>query len=600
MPLQPGQLLNNRYQIISLLGQGGMGSVYRAVDSAINNTVAIKEQRPDANATPATLAQARLQFQREAQALARMNHPNLPRVTDYFSLGGNEYLVMDFVDGQDLETIAQQNGTLPEATVLSWAFQLLDALTYIHGLGVIHRDIKPHNVILKPDGRITLVDFGLVKLLDPNNPNTATAMRGLGTPEYAPFEQYASGAGHTDARSDIYSLGAMLYRLLTGRAPIEVHQRVLNPAALPALRLLNPNISTRTEAAILKAMEIHPQDRFASPAEMKQALSAQLAVSKTTQQAGGVQSQQTAKRNFAVLVGTALLAAVCIAAGLPFIIPFASVPAATTPTTSVVSVAITVIVTPTRNSAPLVLGAPPSAASPQRRGNDNAEMVFVPAGEFVMGSNDGASDEKPLHTVTLDAFWIDKYEITNALYKKCVDAKKCLQAPLNSSNTRSSYYNSTSFEKYPKIYVTWNDANAYCSWAGKRLPTEAEWEKAARGTDGRSYPWGNIWDGMKLNSWEADPRPNDTTAVGSYPSGASPFGVLDMAGNVKEWLADWYDPNYYTNAPRSNPKGPPSGTFRVIRGGSWLRYQLDARSARRIGNTNVGSSDVGFRCATNP
>ncbi len=229
---------------------------------------------------------------------------------------------------------------------------------------------------------------------------------------------------------------------------------------------------------------------------------------------------------------------------------------------------------------------------------DGATMVYVPAGEFTMGSNDGDDDEKPPHTVYLDAFWIDKFEVTNALYKKCVDAGKCIPPSERKSYTRSSYYGNSQFDNYPVIYVSWDDANKYCTWAGKKLPTEAQWEKAARGTDGRIYPWGNTFDVAKVNSSESNPRPGDTTAVGSYPAGASPYGVMDMAGNVWEWVADWYDASYYNNSASRNPTGPTSGQYRVVRGGSWVISSNYVRAAYRSHDVpGIRNYIVGFRCA---
>jgi len=239
-------------------------------------------------------------------------------------------------------------------------------------------------------------------------------------------------------------------------------------------------------------------------------------------------------------------------------------------------------------------------------------MVFVPAGDFTMGSNDGDNGEKPQHTVYLDAFWMDKYEVTNAQYKKCVDAGKCSRPSESKSYTRSSYYGNASFDNYPVIYVSWNDAKTYCEWAGKRLPTEAEWEKAARGTDGRLYPWGNTFDGWRVNfcdrnctlDWankEYDDGYADTAPVGSYPGGASLYGALDMAGNVWEWVADWYDEKYYASSPRNNPTGPSSGQYRVVRGGAWSNSGNIVRAANRIRNSPLSANDyVGFRCARSP
>jgi len=188
MTLQVGEVLQNRYRVISLLGEGGMGAVYRAWDTRLNVAVALKEMTTQPGLPPHILAQLRQQFQQEAQVLARLNHPHLVRIGDFFEEHGDAYLVMDFVEGESLAYRIEREGPLSEAQVLGWAGQLLDALAYCHSQGVIHRDIKPQNVIIRPDGRAVLVDFGLVKLWDPHDPRTRTAMRGMGTPEYAPPE----------------------------------------------------------------------------------------------------------------------------------------------------------------------------------------------------------------------------------------------------------------------------------------------------------------------------------------------------------------------------------------------------------------------------
>jgi hypothetical protein len=217
----------------------------------------------------------------------------------------------------------------------------------------------------------------------------------------------------------------------------------------------------------------------------------------------------------------------------------------------------------------------------------HASMVFVPAGEFLMGSN----------TVYLDSFWIDKTEVTNAMYAQCVQAGKCSPPRSHASHTRESYYQNTEFDDYPVIYVSWVDAHNYCSWAGGRLPTEAEWEKAARGTDGRPFPWGD--DEPSGVTGLLNFRAQDTTEVGSYTDGASPYGARDMAGNVSEWVADWLSLEYYNNPPAANPFGPDSGEYRVWRGGSWANTSIErVRTYSRTGNFPTDSSGgIGFRCA---
>ncbi len=266
--LQPGTMLQNRYLIQHVLGQGGMAAVYLTLDYRLGqNPVAVKENFD-------TSPQAQAQFQREANVLARLSHPNLPKVFDHFiERTGRQYLVMEYIGGEDLETLVQQHGAFPEVQVLTWADALLDALTYLHGQSqpIVHRDIKPANIKVASDGKVKLVDFGLVKLYDPANPRTATLVHGMGSPQYASPEQF-NPAGHTDARSDIYSLGATLYHLLTGQAPATATDRVVNPQAFYTPRHINAAIDPNVEAAILKAMELPVNQRFQTADEMRQAL----------------------------------------------------------------------------------------------------------------------------------------------------------------------------------------------------------------------------------------------------------------------------------------------------------------------------------------
>jgi formylglycine-generating enzyme required for sulfatase activity len=240
---------------------------------------------------------------------------------------------------------------------------------------------------------------------------------------------------------------------------------------------------------------------------------------------------------------------------------------------------------------------------------DPTQEALIPAGTFQMGcdvnnpAENGCAQfplqnhELPLHTVYLNTYYIDRYEVTNAQYKECVDTGACREPGNNSSWTRPSYYNNPAYADYPVINVTWHQAAAFCSWAGKRLPSEAEWEHASRGSsDTRMYAWGN--DAPNCTKANYDGCIGDTNRVGSYPDGASPSSVMDMAGNVWEWVNDWYDPNYYSVSPDSNPQGPETGWYRVMRGGDG-RHSVDRiRSADRGRRyPDSGSNNGGFRCA---
>lgn len=276
--------------------------------------------------------------------------------------------------------------------------------------------------------------------------------------------------------------------------------------------------------------------------------------------------------------------------------------------------------------------ASPSLGDVQVRTSDGMRMVYVPAGEFMMGSNyeetayarkvckeyfgkDALAickaadygDESPAHNVTLSSYWIDQTEVTNGQYQKCEQAGACTPPTETGSYYYPAYYGNPEFADYPVSWVTRDQASDYCGWAGGHLPTEAEWEYAARGPESRLFPWGDTFDGTRLNYCDAncdagtnDPTVDDgfadTAPVGSYPSGVSWVGALDMAGNVREWVADWYGP--YTADPQVNPTGPASGEATVPHGGSWLDLPNLIRSANRGGDPpDYSRHNVGFRCA---
>jgi serine/threonine-protein kinase len=329
--LQPDTILRERYKIIELVGRGGMGATYRAEDLRLEGRLcAVKEALPDPETSPEELAQSREQFYQEASTLARLDHPNLPKVSDYFTDNDRDYLVMDFVPGQDLSEMLvgalHRGHPLPERQVLAWAAQMCDALDYMHTQTppVLHRDIKPGNIKITPSGNVKLVDFGLVKVLIPDDQRTITVVQGRGTVQYTPLEQYGGDTGHTDARSDIYSLAATLYHLLTGQPPLDAKERFLKPSSLPTPRSLNPSISPQTERAILWGLAMHPDERPANIAELKTELSAPSPIGRTVSRLFG-RDQPLAQhfrvnRGLLLLIGVLLLAAL-LATARPGTIP---------------------------------------------------------------------------------------------------------------------------------------------------------------------------------------------------------------------------------------------------------------------------------------
>lgn len=269
---------------------------------------------------------------------------------------------------------------------------------------------------------------------------------------------------------------------------------------------------------------------------------------------------------------------------------------------------VTVLPTSTPSYTPTVAATATPQAGDVRtvlRGGIEVEQVYVSAGEFIMGASDGTDlllSYEPQRVVYLDAFWIDRTEVTNQQHFACQSEDACARPGRPSSFSRPSYYYqfNLAFADFPVIYVDWNLARHYCSWADARLPTEAEWEKAARGNDGRQYSWGDETVNCQLANTGLLACNSDTTAVGSYPSGASPYGALDMMGNVWEWVNDWYDSDYYRDGPAINPLGPDSGMEKIIRGGSWFRSNYYSRTFTRLSfPIDFASHDIGFRCASN-
>jgi serine/threonine protein kinase len=619
MPLSPGQILNNRYRIINLLGQGGFGAVYRAWDINLEIARAVKE---NLDTSPAS----QRQFKREAQILDRLTHPNLPKVIDHFYIPGQgQYLVMEFVDGDDLGSMLRKaGGPLPEALVLEWAQQVCDALIYLHSQNpqIIHRDIKPANIRISSASKAILVDFGIAKVHNPVSSTTRGA-RAI-TEGYSPFEQY--GRGSTDVRSDLYSLGATLYHLLTGQIPVESVQRVVRDPLQPVDRI-NPKISARTALILHHALQVDPDRRFQSAAEFKAELLIAINELRHLQITGPTPSTRnriSGKKppvknlKWSVIASVLLMAAgfVVISSKLAGMINQSVTPLPPVGASEEYLLELTHSPVPTvgttQTSFPTFTPDPHMPPPNALLGDtwtspiDGAVLVYISAGDFLMGSAEGSlgaeSNEQPQHWVYLSGYWIDQVEVTNGLYRLCEQAGECEPPSRTDSSYRESYYGNPEFTNFPVIYVSWIDAVNYCTWAGRRLPTEAEWEKAARGgIEGALYPWGNDEPDCSRGNFIVDNQNcvSHTTEVGIYaPNG---YGLFDMAGNVWEWVHDFHAKDYYLNSPPDNPQGPDNGKSHVHRGGSWGPPWPEIRVAyRAYVRTEDHFGFLGFRCAITP
>ena len=691
-----------QYHIIEQIGRGGMATVYKAYQPNLDRYVAVKVLAPDPAETKGFIAR----FEREARAVAKLRHRNILTVFDYGRQGDMFYLVMEYVSGG---TLMERLGWPQDlAYAVSIVSQVGDALAHAHRQGMVHRDVKPGNILMAEEDWPLLSDFGLVKMVEDGLQLTATGAS-VGTPQYVSPEQ-AQGLA-VDQRSDIYSLGAVLYEAVTGRppfgiaSPMAVILRQINEPITPP-HTLRSDLPEQMEHVILRALAKSPADRYQRmeeflgdlqeayplpahrnmvhrgnaqagprrpPAAFEPAATPVLTPHLPRKRSSPSTTPSTLGRGSPRLrSGQAVLASLRarlrtgpwtgVAIGVVLLLTLAltlllfrasMVPLVSSPTDAVVTApsasaavssptivptassttdAVAVVSSPSASPS-TVLRTDPSATAPSPTvapttpapqtiklriwEADGAEMVFVPAGEFVMGSEELGDDERPAHRVYLDDFWIDRYEVTNERFARFVaatgyqtEAEKrgwgwvwmgSEWEEIEGADWRHPRGPDSSIEDkkdHPVVLISWHDADAYCRRAGKHLPSEAQWEKAARGADGRRYAWGDEFDSSKANTKES--RRGDTAPVGSFSSqGDSPYGASDMTGNVREWVVDWYGSNYYSQSPSDNPTGPITGTYKVLRGGSWSLNQFYARvSFRHNVRPDYTYDFAGFRCSS--
>jgi formylglycine-generating enzyme required for sulfatase activity len=636
----------DEYRLIRPLGQGSMGQVWLAHDTVLDRHVAVKfvSELPDHEAV-------RQRFLTEARAAARVQHPNIIAIYRVGEIGVRPYLISEYVHGDSLDRIARP---VAWPRILDIAIGLARGLAAAHRRNVLHRDLKPANAILSDTGEVKLLDFGLAKLVhaqpsdgspgeaaanapcatdesaappagEPDRhrseahhsartiklieagkrepvscgialPQLTSVGAVIGSPAYMPPEAWRGEPA--TPRGDVYSLGALLYELASGGPPHRGDsQDAVRSSAVetdaPPLATAAPRIDPRFAAIVDRCLRREPQLRFASGETVCELLEPLAARDRAV--AASLEPAGTRARKVRWWPTGAAAAAVVAA-----IVAYRGLRAHPPP-------------------PPAAAGAP---------GRCPRGTVLVPGGAFHMGSPDGegAPDEHPRHAVTLSAYCIDRTEVTVAAYAACVAAGACSPPPMtvnwssysgNQLKLFNQACNGSDRPSHPINCVDWVQAAAYCAWRGGRLPTEAEWEYAARGSDGRIHPWGSAPpSARRLNAcgseclaaatgngtprralYDDDDGWPTTAPVGSYPDGASPFDVLDMAGNVWEWTADWYGP--YPEAAQTDPRSATTGTSRVSRGGSWTSGGEErARATDRDWlDPKIREAGLGFRCA---
>jgi serine/threonine-protein kinase len=538
----------SRYTIQSHLGTGAFADVYKALDTVLNRTVALKILKPMLVADN----EAFVRFTREAQTLANLMHPQIAWVWDMGEAEGYYFIAMRYVDGKALDKVIAERSSLPWDETLKITGQIAGALQFAHDKGLVHRDVKPQNIIISGTDGAVLTDFGLVRAIASSGMTTTTSM--LGTPSYIAPEiwegQEASPA------SDQYALACVVTEMLTGKVlfggtTLAIMKKVLfDPLSLP--EKWPEGVPQGINVALEQALAKDPAKRFGNLGEFTAALQAPSA--KTT----------VSLKPLPTILTEASLAKAAVS-------PLAPAPTETQP----VKVPI--------NALPDI-----SSGLPLKKKNyaihedemtvnlaPGVDLVFVriPTGTFLMGSTEkdrkADPDEKPQHKVRLDEYWMGKTPVTNEQYLEFVKASN-YDAPGNLKKGKIPKGKGD----HPVVNINWLDARAFCQWASRvtdlaiRLPTEAEWEKAARGTDGRKFPWGDEKpDASRCNF---DKYAGGTTPVGHYsPTGDSSYGCADMAGNVSEWTSSLKaDYPYRADDGREEMKAI-EGAERVLRGGEF-------------------------------
>ncbi len=624
-----GIILDDKYRLEEKIGEGGMGKVYKATHIHMAHTLAIKVLHPHLSSDNTALER----FRREAQATAHIRHPNAVTVSDFgvSKDTGIAYLAMEFLEGLELREKIQQKKCLDYEESYLIVEQTCRALQAAHAKGIIHRDLKPDNIWLltTEEGfeNVKVLDFGIAKLKSSNSMNLTQHGMIVGTPYYMSPEQCKGE--ELDSRSDIYSLGVIIYEMLTGNVPfmastpMGVALKHTQESPLPPHELRS-DLPAPIEAVIMRALEKRREDRQSSALELAQEFEAALyqagielktlgtrtphsgfSIGLTTPPPRYLSSSVNNARPTELIVSSNTDAQVSQPANLgvsqaglaPDSLSSFEQPKSGAPKLLIIALPIALVVVLAVTLFVIFGGKGKVVETPPvKPGTTNPKpgptvvpegMVLIPAGTFTMGYNESNdASEKPEHEITVKAFLIDKNEVTVGEYYKFIKEKPYPPPDKWDSGWKAGKFTEDE-AKLPIVNITWHDAKEYAQWLGKRLPTEQEWEYAARGTDKRLYPWGKDYDQSYANG--KDLQKGRTLPVGSYPGGQSPFGILDMSGNVAEWTeSDSFRYPGSTSIPKSG---------KIIRGGSFLTDKIFLMATTRLNLlADKFRPDVGFRC----
>ncbi len=565
---QLAAVIGDKYEVLEWIGGGGMGEVFLARHRVHGGRFAVKVLA-DHLAGEREIVDRFLQEARTAASLS--GHPNIVSIFDVGESGGLHYLIMQYVEGEDLAALLKRQGKLSPTRAAAIMGQAAEALEWAHARGVVHRDLKPANIRLDTSGRVILLDFGIAKATDVPTGLTRTGER-LGTPFYMSPEQLR---GETcDARSDLYSLGVAWFEVLTGTKPFTgdnyyamEHAHLNTPAPSPAQ--IDPSIPPEHCRMVLRLLEKDPAQRYQSAselaAELKAAVEAPRAAYQATTPGGDSGPRLSHSKTWLYAIVGVVLAVVLAVVAIGFVLPV---------------------------QRPVEPPVEPQALAGQIE-TPTGPMRLVPAGNFTFGDAAEGSPNPP-RSVFLPAFYIDATEVSNAAYKQFCDATG-YRYPESPPWDRDYF---ASKPNYPVVNVTLTEARAYANWAGKRLPSEEEWEKAARGVDGRLYPWGSEPPDRKANLAGADDGFEFAAPVDSFPGGASPHGARHMAGNVWEWTVTPYPVSRAEIADMKAQLPSVGSAWYVAKGGSFAGTDAAwARAFVRQGFPVSGSSPfIGLRC----